>query len=169
MEEIMKEPVFFYAVAFAFFIVLALLKIRAPALAWMDAEITKIREELDKARSLRAEAEAMLASYRAKEAEALAEAEAIIRNAQAAAERLKIQAKKDLADTLVRQEQQVAERIRLLEAEAREDIRRAVISEAMAIARTTLSAPMEASSANALTDKGIESLAATAKSGAKAA
>lgn len=152
----LDDPMFWYAVAFGIFIALTWRYARKPMLGWLDGEIAKIRAELERARQLRAEAEATLAEYKKKHAEALAEAESIIRYAKEEAEQLKKQAEADLKASLARHEQQAAERIRLAEAEALAAVRAAVIDEAMAGARKMLDAP--GSVAGALADQAIAEL-----------
>jgi F-type H+-transporting ATPase subunit b len=134
----LDDPMFWYAVAFAIFCTLVFRYARKPALGWLDGEIAKIRDELARARSLRAEAETALAGYKKKHAEALAEAEVIIRHAKDEAAQLKIQAEADLKAALARHEQQAAERIRIAETEALAAVRAAAVEGAMDMARKQL-------------------------------
>ena len=143
MSGLMQDPMFFYAVAFVIFLALAFRFGRKPLLGWLDGEIHKIREELNQAMKLRAEAEAMLAEYKAKQAAALAEAETILRSAKESADRLKAEAETDLKNALARGEQQALDRIRLAEAEALEAVRTATIDLAMQMAAKTLAGQMD--------------------------
>ena len=150
------DPMFWYAVAFAIFLVLAYRYTRKPILDGLDGAIAKIRDDLERAKQLRAEAEATLAEYKKKHAEALAEAEAVIRYAKEEAEELKEQAEADLKAALARHEQQALERIRLTEAEALAAVRAAAVDQAMSIARETLAA--SGNGAGALADEAIAAL-----------
>jgi F-type H+-transporting ATPase subunit b len=151
----LADPMFWYAVAFAIFAALAYWKVRGPLLSAIDAQIAKIRDELDRAKQLRKEAEATLAEYKKKYAEAMKEAEDIIHYAKEEAENLKKQAAADLKAALARHEQQATERIRLAETEALAAVRAAAIDEAMSAARKTLEA---GSGAGALADQAIADL-----------
>ncbi len=133
-----QDPMFWYAVAFVIFCGIAFRYGRKPIIDAIDGEIVKIREELARSQALRVEAEATLATYKKKQTEALAEADAIIKHAREEAARLKTQAEADLKAALARHEQQAAERIRLAETEALEAVRAAAVESAMASARKTL-------------------------------
>ena len=53
MSEILKDPMFFYAIAFVIFAGLAWKFGHKPALQMLDDQIIKIRDELQQARELR--------------------------------------------------------------------------------------------------------------------
>jgi F-type H+-transporting ATPase subunit b len=167
MHELMQDPMFWYAVPFAIFCVLAWRYARKPILAWLDAEILKIDNEIKRAKQLRAEAETTLASCRKNYANAMAEADEIVRYAQEEAADLKKQAERALKAALERQEQQAAERIRLTEGEAVAAVQAAAVEEAMHIVRKTLDAQMD--KAGSLVDQAIAELPKLAASKAKAA
>ena len=161
MEDMLKDPMFFYAIAFAVFVSLAFVKGRKPLLVWLDGEVQKIRDELDQARALRAEAESVLADYTARQATALAEAEAIISHAKIEAERLRVKAETDLRHRLAMQEQQAAARIRNAETAAIASIRNAAIDRAVEAARATLASGLDEAAAAHLMDQAIASLPAS--------
>jgi F-type H+-transporting ATPase subunit b len=169
MNGMMQSPIFFYGIAFVIFLALAWHYGRKPLLGWLDDEILKIRNELDQARKLRAEAEAMLAQYKKKQAEAMAEAEAIVRNAADEAARLRKQAESDLKDALAKHEQQAAARIRMAEAEAIADVRNAIVDGAMKLARETLAAKLDDAVAAKLMEQAIAEMPKLAAKKAKAA
>jgi len=62
----------------------------------------KIRADLDEAKSLREEAQALLASYQRKQKEAEEQAEEIVKQARKDAENMAVSARKDLAERLER-------------------------------------------------------------------
>jgi F-type H+-transporting ATPase subunit b len=155
MSAMLKDPMFFYGIAFVIFLGLAYRYGRKPLSAWIDSEILKIRDELDQARQLREDAEAMLQDYKAKQKAALAEAEEIVANAKAEAESLKVQAETDLKNALARHEQQAIERIRIAESEALRDVRTATIDLAMSLATQALSSNLDEASAAKLVDQAI--------------
>ena len=155
MDHLLNDPMFFYSIAFVIFVSLAFKYGRAPLLGWVDGEIAKIRAELDEAKALRAEAEIALADYKLKQTAALSEAEAIIRNAQVEANRLREQAATDLQTAMARQQQQAADRIRLAEAEALTAVRRAAVDLALKMAEEQLAAGLQAGNAGGLTDQAL--------------
>lgn len=163
MEEMLKDPITFYAIAFIIFVSAAIAKGKKPLLGWLDSEIAKIRDELDAARKLRAEAEDVLRIYQQKQVEALKEAEQIIKHAEEEAVRLRQEAEVAAKAALARSEAQIAERIRLSEQEAIAAVREAVIDEAMRLARDTIAKSVEGGKASALIDQGIEAVGSTAK------
>jgi F-type H+-transporting ATPase subunit b len=169
MSDLLKDPMFFYGIAFVIFLGLAYRYGTKPMLAWLDSEILKIRDELNQARKLRAEAEATLAEYKTKQALAMADAEAIVKHAKEEAARLKTEAEADLKDALARHEQQALERIRLAEAEAVEEVRAATVAMAMDMARKTLASKMDDATSAELTDQAIADMRKLTSSKAEAA
>jgi len=167
MSVPMQSPMFWYAVAFLIFCVIAWRYARTPLLAAIDGEIVKIREEIERAQQLRAEAEATLAEYKKKSAQALAEAEEIVRYAREEAAEVRAQAEADLKAALARHEQQAAERIRLAETEAVTAVRTAAVDMAMSLARAALAAHGDKS--GSLADQAITELPKLAAAKAKAA
>lgn len=168
-NALFQDPMTFYSIAFVIFLALAYKYGKKPLLGWVDAEITKVRDELEQAKKLRIEAEAVLATYKTKQAEALAEAEGIIRHAHEEAQNLKKQAEADLNASLARHEQQAAERIRLAEIEATTSVRQAAIELAMKMAHETLATKIDATTATKLIDQSIAEIPALAQTKARAA
>ena len=169
MNDLMQNPMFFYAIAFFIFLALAYWLGRKPALNWVDGEIAKIRIELDQARQLRAEAEATLADCKAKQAKAEAEAKAILTMAQEQVDVMRKRAETDLAAYLARHEQLASERIRMAEAEAVADVRAAAIDLAMTMARKTLTENLPEGDAAKLVSQAIGDIPALKGAKAKAA
>jgi F-type H+-transporting ATPase subunit b len=85
----MFTPEFWVAVSFVIFVaVLGYFGVHKLMVKGIDDRRDRIKAELDEARRLKAEAEALLAQYRRKQHEAEEEAQAIVANAKAEAERL---------------------------------------------------------------------------------
>ena len=82
-----------------------------------------------------AEAEAVLASFKQRETEALAEAEALLKHAREEAELLKKQAADDMKAAIERRIAQANEKIERAEAEALSTIRGQIVDLAIAAAR----------------------------------
>jgi F-type H+-transporting ATPase subunit b len=169
MSDTFHDPMFFYAVAFFIFLGLAWKFGRKPMLGWLDGEILKIRDELEQARKLRVEAEALLAEYKLKQGAAMKETEGILAHAKEEAVRLRAEAEADLKDALIHHEQQAAARIRLAEAEAMTDVRNAVIEGAMKLARETLASRIDDAATAKLTEQAIAEMPKLGASKAKAA
>lgn len=117
----------------------------------LDGRANTIREQLEQASRLRAEAQALLASYQAQQAAMLKEAEAIVATAQRDAAAIRARAAEDLKQTLDRRTQQAQEKIARAEAEAINQIRTRIVETAVESARVTLAGkPEDASDARAV-------------------
>ena len=169
MSNLMQDPMFFYGIAFVIFLMLAYRYGKKPLLGFLDAEILKIREELEQARKLRVDAETMLQEYKKKQVEALSNAEAIVKHARDEAARLKSTAEADLKNALKRHEQQALEHIRLIEAEALAEVRSAAVGLAMKLAEKTLETQMDDATAAKLADQAIADLPKRSSQKAEAA
>ena len=89
----------------------------------LDERADKIRTELDEAKSLREEAQALLASYQRKQKEAEEQAEDIVKQARHDAEIMATNARKDLAERLERRAAQAEAKIATAEAQAMADVK----------------------------------------------
>ena len=85
--EILQDAEFWVAVAFVILVASVWKPLKRAFADGLDARAAKIRAELEEARHLADEAAALLADYRTKEGKALGEAEEILRQAAAEAER----------------------------------------------------------------------------------
>ena len=109
----------------------------------LDSRAAEIQRELDYAQQLREEASAMLKEAERRQQEAADQATSIVRQAEADAKAMLVQADKDLADMVARREAQVEARI----ARAEEDATRAV-KQIAADAATNAAADIVRSSAD---------------------
>ena len=134
-ESLWESPTTWVAVAFALFMVLFVRYALTPITRMLDARGERIRAELAAAEKLRAEAEAVLASFKQRETEALAEAEALLKHAREEAELLKKQAADDMKAAIERRIAQANEKIERAEAEALSTIRGQIVDLAIAAAR----------------------------------
>jgi len=89
----------------------------------LDARADKIRDELEEARRLREEAQALLASYQRKQKEAELQAEDIVKQARHDAENMAANARKDLAERLERRAAQAEAKIATAEAQAMAEVK----------------------------------------------
>jgi len=129
----------FVAVGFALFLGV-LIKVRAPdmLLGALDARINRVKSELAEAQKLRAEAEALLASFEQKRAEAEAEAAAIVARAKSEADMIAAEARKRVDEFVARGDKQIKDKIAQAEAQAVAEVRAAAADSAANIAESVL-------------------------------
>jgi F-type H+-transporting ATPase subunit b len=152
------DPEFWIAVAAAVFVAVVWRPARRMLIGGLDDRAARIRDELDEARRLRAEAEQLLAGYRQREQQAAAEAQAIVAQAHAEAEHIAAEAARDLERTLARRRQLAEERIAQAEAKAVAEIRAAAVDVAITAAHTVIAAEVDAERGGALLDAAITAL-----------
>jgi F-type H+-transporting ATPase subunit b len=152
------EAEFWVLIAAVVFVALVGRKVGRAITGGLDARAARIRTELDEARRLREEAEQLVASYRAKQQEAAAEAEAIVAHAKAEAERIAAQSARDLELALERRQRMAEERIAQAEAKALDEVRSAAIDTAIAAAREVIAAEIDERRGSALLDEAIIAL-----------
>jgi F-type H+-transporting ATPase subunit b len=150
---------FWVAVAFlAFLLILAYYQVPALIAKALDDRAASIRKELDEARRLREEAQALLADYQRKHRNAGQEAEAIVEQARREAEAFAAETRKSLAETVERRRKQAEDKIARAEAQATEDVRAAAVDMAIAAAEKILRDKAAGASGAALIDESIKSI-----------
>ena len=153
----MFEAEFWVAVAFVIFIgVLGYFRVHELLLKSIDDRRERIKAEFDEARRLKAEAEALLATYRRKQQEAEHEAQAIVAGARTEAERLAAEAEAKIEEFVVRRTKMAENKIAQAEAQALGDVRSAAAEAAVAAAKTILTRTVKDKVADNLLAKGIE-------------
>ena len=106
----------------------------------LDARAEKIHDQLEQANRLRAEAQALLASYKAEQEAMLNQAEEIVATAKRDAAAMRTQAAAELKSALDRRTAQAHEKIARAEAEAVASIRTRIVESATESARSILAA-----------------------------
>ncbi len=150
------EPEFWVAVAFVILMaVFAWLGVHRTVLNALDHRAQRIKAEIDDARRLKDEAAKLLADYQARRASAEREAQEIVTNARAEAERIAAEARTRMEDFVVRRTKTAENKIALAEAQALADVRAAAAEAAIAAASTVLSQSVKGSVADNLLTKGI--------------
>ena len=145
------------AIAFLCFLgLLAYLGAHRRILDFIDHRRDRIKSELDQARRLREEAQALLAEFERKGREAESEAAAIIAGAKAEAERLTAEAKVKMEDFVARRTKMAEAKIVQAEAQAVADVRSAASDAAVAAAEKILAATAKGKIAEDLLARGIE-------------
>ena len=121
----------------------------------LDKRAQGIKADLDEARALREEAQALLASYERKSREVAEQAERIVAQAKADAEAAAAQARADLERSIARRVRAAEDQIASAEDTAVQSVRNRAVDVAIAVAGDTLSQGLAASDANALIDAAI--------------
>lgn len=145
-------------VAIAFVILMALfvwLGVHRTVLTALDHRAQRIKAELDDARRLKDEAAKLLADYQARRASAEREAQEIVTNARAEAERIAAEAKIRMEDFVVRRTKTAENKIAMAEAQALADVRAAAAEAAIAAASSVLAQSVKGQVADDLLAKGI--------------
>jgi len=146
------------AIAFVIFVVLVAWKGTKKLTAGLDQRADAIRKQLDETQNLREEAQAALASYQRQQRDALVEADEIVAQAKADAERMKVQAENVLTATIKRREEQAVERIAQAEATAIKDVRDQTIALAIGVATKIITEKMTKTVQNELVKDASEDL-----------
>ena len=155
----MFEAEFWVAAAFAIFVaVLGYFGAHKMLIKGIDERHDRIKAELDEARRLKAEAEALLATYRRKQQEAEQDAQAIVASAKAEAERLAAEAEVKIEEFVGRRTKMAESKIAQAEAQALADVRSAAADAAVAAAEAILTRTVKSKVADDLIAKGIEDL-----------
>jgi F-type H+-transporting ATPase subunit b len=150
------QPEFWVAIAFVILMaVFAWLGVHRTVLTALDHRAQRIKAEIDDARRLKEEAAKLLADYQARRASAEREAQEIVSNARAEAERVAAEAKTRMEDFVARRTKTAENKIALAEAQALADVRAAAAEAAVAAASTVLSQSVKGSVADDLLTKGI--------------
>lgn len=123
----------------------------------LDARAQRIAKDLEDAARLRKEAEALLAEYKQKRADAEKEAASIVAAAKADADEYAAETRKKLAETLDRRTKQAEQKIAQAEAAAVKEVRNAATDMAIAAAQKLVG---EAARGSAGTDLIASSIAA---------
>jgi F-type H+-transporting ATPase subunit b len=152
---------FWVVVSFiAFFAIVFYLKVPGLINKALDDRAEKIRRELDEARRLREEAQAVLADYQRRAREAEEEAKAIIDQSRREAEALEAETELRLKDSLERRTRLAEEKIARAEAQAIDDVRSTAIDVAVAAAEAILKEKSGGDKGNALIEDGIRKVSA---------
>jgi len=147
-----------FVVIIAFLIFVGfLIYVKVPGLLGrkLDERAASIKAELEEARALREEAQTLLAGYERKQKDVQIQAERIIAQAKAEADRAADEAKDQIRDSIARRLRSEDEQIASAETRAIRAVRDQAIAVAVAAARDVIAKQMTASDGNALIDAAI--------------
>jgi F-type H+-transporting ATPase subunit b len=133
-----------------FFVLLAYVKVPAMMAKALDKRADNIRDELDEAKRLREEAQALLAEYQRKRKEAEAEAAGILASAEREAAMLSEEARQKTEEFVARRNALSEQKIRQAETDAISAVRAAAVDIAIAAAEKVIAAKADAGAQQAL-------------------
>ena len=152
----LREPETWVAVAFVLFVGLGIyLKVPAMLAKMLDERADKIGKELAEAKKLREEAQALLAEYQKKRAEAEKDAANIVAQAKIEAEVYSVETRKKLAETIERRTKQAAQKIAQAEAAAIKEVRTTATEAAIAAASRLVGEAVQGAKGGKLIDESI--------------
>lgn len=147
---------FVVLIAFVLFVaVLLYLKVPGMVAGMLDTRADAIRKELDEARSLREQAQTILATYERKQKEVAEHAENIVAHAKVEASNAAKAAKEDLKASIARRLAAAEDQIASAEAAALREVRDRAVSVAIAAAGEVIAKSMSAKDGGDLIDAAI--------------
>jgi len=152
MEGIVMESVW-VAVGFVVFVVLVWKKVGAALGSMLDERSQKIKADLDEARALREAALEELHQFQRLHREAAEEAKAILKTAEATAERIRENAEKAASETVKRREIQAKAKIEAAETAMINELRERAARLAIATAGEIISTKLDGKASLELVDK----------------
>lgn len=138
-----------------FFVLIAYLKVPGMMGKSLDERAARIRNDLDEAKRLREEAQALLAEYQKKRKDAEAEAANIVAAAQREAAALTAEAKQKTDEFVARRTQLSEQKIRQAETDAINAVRATAVDIAISAAERVIAARADGQSQQALFAKSI--------------
>lgn len=147
-------------VGITLFFLIAIFKVKAhkQILASLDAQIAETRRSLDEAKTIRSEAEALLASAKAQQAASAKEAKGIIAHAAHEAEAIIAKAEADTTDLIKRREKMAQDKISAAERSAVEALRAQTAAAAAGAAQALIAANHDSKADKGLVDEAIAGL-----------
>jgi F-type H+-transporting ATPase subunit b len=150
-----------FVVLLAFLVFLAILlyyRVPAQVAGMLDRRAQGIRDELAQARSLRDEAQALVASFERRKGEMAAQAARIVADARADSERAAAAAREEASRAVARRLASAEEQIAAAEARAVREVRDRAVALAVAAAQEVLARQMTPQDAGRLIDQSIDTV-----------
>lgn len=146
------------AAMFAFLLILVWKKVPGAITKGLDNQIAAIRRELDDAKALRAEAEALRAEYATRIANAEKDAAAMLEHARTESAAIVAKAEADTREIIARREKMAADKIAAAERAAVDDLRATAAAAAATAAGQIIAARHGADADRALVNSAIAGL-----------
>ncbi len=147
---------FIVLLAFLIFVgILIYAKVPAKLTSFLDARAVQIKADLDEAKSLREEAQTILASYERKQKDVQVQADRIVASAREEALAAAAQAKEDMKQSIARRMAAAQDRIVSAETGALREVRERAVAVAVAAAGDLLAKQLDAEGAGAMIDASI--------------
>ena len=137
------DPAFWVAMGFVGFLYVLVRYAIKPINAALDARAAKIKDQLEQAAQLKAQAQALLVEYEKQKKAAAKEAKAIVETAKKDAQDLRTKAVEELQAALTRRTQQAEEKIARAQADATRAIREQIVTLASEAAREVVAARLK--------------------------
>jgi F-type H+-transporting ATPase subunit b len=155
MDATQWATVWVFLALLVFVAILVYMKAPGMLVKALDDRAARIRADLDEARRLREEAEALLREYEKKRGEAESEAAAIVAQAKREAEVLAVESRARIEDYVVRRTKAVEARIAQAEQQAVAEVRSRAIDVATAAAGRILAEEAKGKTGDELIDRAI--------------
>jgi len=157
--DFLATPEFWVAVSFFLFLGLAFyLGVHKKVAVALDARSAAIAKEIDEARSLREEAEKVLADYRRKQGDAAKEAEGIIELAGKEASAMAAETSRTMKEQFERRMKLAEDKIDRAEADAVREVRAAAADAAVLAAQMVIADRLTPEMADKFVKQGIDAL-----------
>ncbi len=156
--ELLHDPELWVLVGFLIFFVLLGRTFWTLLKGGLDSRAAKVQEQLDEATRLRAEAQHLLDSYRAKQDQAVKDAADILEAAKGEAERMRHEGEEALKRSIAVREAQARDRIALAEQTATQSIKAIAAEIAIRAATGLVAETIDKAGADALVDQAIDDL-----------
>lgn len=147
-----------YIALLAFFLIVMYFKVPAVITKSLDDRAANIKSELDEARRLKEESQALLAEYQRKRNEADAEAAEIVSQAKREAEAYAQETRAALAETLERRTKLAEDKIARAEEQAAAEVKSVAVNVAVAAAENLMRGKVAGSKGADLIGAGISEL-----------
>lgn len=159
MEFLATGPFWIFVALVIFIGILIYMKVPGMLGAQLDNHGALIANELETARRLSEEAQALLASYKKRQAEAMQEADAIIAQAKVEAKKLAEETHEAMVVQVARRQQIAEDKIQQAETQAIAEVRAAAADIAINAARSVIIDKVDVAKDSAIIEKAISELA----------
>lgn len=157
--DLLASPEFWVAVSFFLFLGLVFyFGVHKKIGTALDARAAAIAKEIEEAKALREEAQAVLDDYRKKQSNATEEAKAIVDLAAKEAEAYAAETSRNMKEQFERRMRLAEEKIGRAEAEAVREVRAAAADAAIAAAQSVITDKLTPETADKLVTQGIDAL-----------